>query len=192
MKILELLKRPFSRLTPSPASLIEEWSAHHKQYFFGQFGEQLKWTTYYGRAPFDNLPDTHGYCAMPNMVCRCSAKGYSIEIGWVEGVSMYGGGIARVKHFALNPKLTNRELGRPFLESILYFLKAQNATCVEFHESHTKKIEHYRSFFKKMGIPEIANGVWRTELYLDSAIPESVSKFHESLIKPVKRRSSSL
>ena len=192
MKILEFLKAPFQALIPSPANLIDKWSSHHQQYFFGQNGKELDWTTVYGLAPFNHLPDTHGYSTMPDMVCRCGARGYSIEIGWVEGVTMYGGGIARVKHFALNTKLTQRGLGRPFLESILYFLKLQNAIRVEFHENHSEKIDHYRAFFKKMGIAEVGKGVWSVDLYPGSLVPKSVSNFHESLRKPVARRSSSL
>ncbi|MGO0110818.1 hypothetical protein [Pseudomonas putida] len=183
MNILKFLKNPFQGAAPTPASIIDKWSSHHQQYFFNKDGKQLEWTTAYGQAALYYLPDTHGYSTMPDMVCRCSAGGYSIDIGWLEGVIMYGGGIARVKHFALNTGLTRRGLGRSFLESILYFLKAQNATRVEFHESHSTKIQHYRAFFSKMGIAEVTSGVWGVDLYPGSAIPKPVVDYQASLIK---------
>lgn len=177
--ILKLLK-------PTPQSLADKLTAHSSQYFFGYQNSDLKWNTTYGLAPFEWLTDSHGLSHMPNIECKCRKWGYSIQIGFIEGISMYGGGKVRIRHFALKSELSRHNLGRPFLESIIYFFKKHNAVSIEFHENHSTKINHYRIFFNKMGIPEIQNGVWSLDLYAGTNIPKSVSEFQKTLIKPVK------
>lgn len=167
---------------PTAEQFIEEWSKAPQEYFFGYFEEQLDWTTYYGLAALESLPDTHGYSAMPNIQCQFRDFKYTLDIGYIEDISMHSGGTVRIKHFALNSELTRRGIGKKFFNSILEFFKSNNAVIIEFHENHSSKIEHYRLFFEKNGIREINKGVWRVNLYSKTEIPNHVLFFHEKLL----------
>lgn len=162
---------------PSIEQLIDEWLKDPLASFHGYFDNPLDWSTCYGVAPMEGLPDTHGYSCMPDI--RCEYK--ELLIGNVEGISMYSGGTVRIKHFALNPDLTRKYIGEKFFSSILEFIKSKNAVSVEFHENHSSKIEHYRRFFEKQGIAEIKDGIWKVNLYMESDIPKHVLDFHEGL-----------
>ncbi|WP_321323644.1 hypothetical protein [Thiomicrorhabdus sp.] len=166
---------------PSVEQFINEWLKAPQEFFFGYFEQPLEWSTCYGLAPMEGLPDTHGYSKIPDIRCEYREYKYSLKIGYIEGISMYSGGTVRIKHFALNSELTQNNIGKKFLNSILEFFKSKNAVVVEFHENHSSKIEHYRKFFEKLGIEEIKDRVWRVELYKESEIPKEVLSYHEKL-----------
>lgn len=166
---------------PTPEQFVNEWTKAPHDYFFGYFGQPIEWKTCYGLAPMEGLPDTHGYSIMPDIRCQYKEYKYSLMIGNIEGISMYSGGTVRIKHFALDSDLTNHGIGEIFFKSILDFLKSKSAVTVEFHETHSSKIEHYRRFFEKHGIKEVKNRVWRVELYKQNEIPDHVLAFHEKL-----------
>ncbi|GGP69531.1 MULTISPECIES: hypothetical protein [Shewanella] len=160
---------------------INEWLKEPEAYFFGYYGAKLEWTTGYGIAPLEGLPDTHGYSSFPDIRCQYKEYKYSLKIGNVEGISMHSGGTVRIRHFALNADLTKNKLGEKFLNSIIEFFKSKNAVIIEFHESHSSKIAHYRKFFKRLGIPEVKGRIWQVELYSGNNIPKNVLSFHEKL-----------
>lgn len=160
---------------------INEWKKDPLAYFWGYFDKELEWSTTYGLAPMEGLPDTHGYSMFPDIRCQYKEYKYSQKIGSIEGVSMYSYGIVRIRHFALNSELTRNKIGEIFFNSILEFFKSKNAITIEFHENHSSKIEHYRRFFEKLGVTETKDRVWRVELYKENDIPEHVLAYHESL-----------
>lgn len=94
---------------------------------------------------------------------------------------MYSAGVVRIKHFALNAKLTRSGVGEIFFNAILLFFKSKNAVIIEFHENHSSKIDHYRRFFEKLGVKEIREGVWQVELYKNNDVPKQVLLFHDEL-----------
>ncbi len=166
---------------PTVEQFINEWAKEPQEYFFGYFDEPLEWSTRYGLAPMEGLPDTHGYSTIPDISCQFKEYEHLLNIGNIEGISMYSGGTVRIKHFALNSELTKNGIGEVFFASILDFFKSKNAVIIEFHENHSSKIEHYRRFFEKLGIKEINSRVWRVELYKPNEIPNQVLSFHEKL-----------
>ena len=166
---------------PTEEQFINEWMNDPIACYFGYFDQPLEWSTQYGLANMEGLPDTHGYSTLPDIRCEYKVYKYLLRIGNIEGISMYSGGIVRIRHFALNSELTRTQIGKIFFNSILEFFKSKNAITVEFHESHSSKIEHYRRFFRKLGITEIKDRVWRVELYKENDIPKNVLSYHEKL-----------
>lgn len=166
---------------PTVEQFINEWTKAPQEYFFGYFEKPLDWSTCYGLAPMEGLPDTYGYSTMPDIRCQFKEYKYSLKIGNIEGISMYSGGTVRIKHFALSPELTKNGIGEIFFNSILEFFKSKNAVIVEFHENHSSNIEHYRRFFEKIGIKEVKNRVWRVEFYKTNDTPVHVLSYHEKL-----------
>lgn len=136
---------------PTDRQFINEWSKSPEKHFCGYFDQKLEWSTLYGLAPFESLPDTHGYSRFPDIRCEYKEYKYSLKIGYIEGISMYSAGVVRIKHFALNAKLTRSGVGEIFFNAILLFFKSKNAVIIEFHENHSSKIDHYRRFFEKLG-----------------------------------------
>lgn len=176
----------FDRFKVKPASdeeLIQAWLIDPVNSIKGQFDKPVKWHTCYGLAPFEGLPDSHGYSQLPDLIVTTKVRKTEADIGWIEGISMHSGGVARVRHFALQSGLAGKGYGEILLKSILDLLKANYATKVEFHETHTKKLEHYRKLFAKNNIVEVAKGVWAIDLYPDGDIPEDVLGFQASLLK---------
>lgn len=167
--------------------LIQAWTNEPLSCFRGHFDQPITWNTCYGLAPFKGLPDTHGYSNMPDLRVASSINNVELEIGSVERIRMHSGGIVTIKHFALDPELTRKGHGRTLLKSIIELLKSHHATSIEFHESHSKKIEHYRAFFAKQGIAECIKGVWVIDLYPEREIPQSVVDFQSSLLKENRR-----
>jgi GNAT superfamily N-acetyltransferase len=150
--------------------------------FVPQKKQSLEWITGYGViAQMYGLPGSHGYSKMPDLKCSFTKRKYTINIGWVEGISMYGGGTVRIKHFALEASLTRRGLGKTYLEALIRFFKKHNAIVIEFHENHSSKNEHYRQFFGEIGVKEIRNGIWQVDLYENTEIPSSVEVFQQEL-----------
>lgn len=166
---------------PTVEQFIEEWSKSPETHFHGYFDKKLEWSTCYGLAPLEGLPDTHGYSTLPDIRCQYNEYKYSLQIGNIEGISMYSGGVVRIKHFALNTSLTRAKIGEKFFHAMLQFFKSKNAVVVELHENHSSKTDHYRNFFEKVGVKEIADRVWRVELYNNNEIPDHVLAFHEEL-----------
>lgn len=171
---------------PTVEAFLASWKKYPDSHFFSQTDTALEWVTGYGLGIMEGLPDTHGFSKMPNIICNYSENNYSLDIGWIERISMLSGGTVRIKHFALNKGLTGRGYGIAFIESLICFFKKHNATSIEFHENHSTKIQHYRQLFKKMGVSEIRSGVWRIDLYPDEEIPHSVKAFQDSLTKKIK------
>nr|WP_163502612.1 hypothetical protein [Halomonas socia] len=143
---------------PTVEQFIEEWSRSPETYFYGYFDQELKWSTCYGLAQLEGLPDTHGYSMMPDIRCQYNEYKYSLEIGYIEGISMHSGGVVRIRHFALNTSLTRAEIGERFFYAILQFFKSKNAVTIEFHESHGSKIDHYRRFLRKSALRKLQIG----------------------------------
>lgn len=170
----------------STGNLINKWKENPESYFKGLFNEPLEWNTCYGLAPFEGLPDSHGYSQMPDMKCVIPNHPRPLIIGWVEKISMYSGGTVRIKHFALENEFTNIGLGVKFLGSIIRFFKSHNAIKIEFHETHKTKIEHYKIFFEKYGVKEKSKGVWIVEPYKYTRVPDSVTTFHKNIENPHK------
>lgn len=166
---------------PTVEQFIHKWSMSPESHFSGYFDEDLEWSTCYGVAPLFGIPDSHGLCSLPNIVCQYSVYKYSLQIGWVTGIEMHSGGIVRINHFALNTELTRKGIGEIFFNSIIRFLKSKNAVVIEFHENHSSKMQHYRRFFEKMGVTEVNEGVWQVDLYENTSIPSAVLLFHNAL-----------
>ncbi len=166
---------------PTVKQFIEEWKKDPLRHFLGYYNHKLVWDTVYDWAPMVGLPNSHGLSMLPNIVCRYSEYKYSLIIGYIEEISMYSGGIVSIKHFALHPRLTRNNIGEFFLKSIIEFFKSKNAVVIEFQENHSTKIEHYRIFFKKLGVPEVRYRVWRVELYENKKIPMQVLAYQEKL-----------
>jgi hypothetical protein len=163
--------------------LIEEWSCNPEAHFFGYYQQPLVWDTVYGVAPLEGLPDTHGYSTLPDIKCSYSRGQSNIKIGWVEGISMHSGGVVTVRHFALASELSRFRIGVIFFEALIRFFKKNNALTIEFHESHTSKINHYRRFFEKISVAEISDCVWKVDLYEHEEIPIQVVQFQTSLMR---------
>lgn len=181
--MLEFLKN-------SPPATVEDllngWKNAPESFFIGQHNQPLEWHTCYGLAQLECLPESHGYSLMPNIKCEVARKSDQLVIGWIEGISMYAGGTVKIKHFALNTELTNRGIGVIFFGSIVRFFKRNKAITIEFHENHGSKIAHYRSFFSKLGIPEIRNKVWQMDLYKYTKIPLAVTNYQGTLANKTK------
>ncbi|WP_409126773.1 hypothetical protein ACKN8R_25720 (plasmid) [Vibrio parahaemolyticus] len=183
---IEVLKK---RVTPELERNILDWKNKPESHFTGFNEQPLEWgSRVIGNAVMFGLTDSHGMIFMPNISCDYKVKKERYTLGWVEGISMYGGGIAIVQHFALNEKITGMGLGTALFGAIARFLKSHNAIAIEFRENHSSKIEHYRSFFGKLNVPEVKRGVWRFELYPYHEVPEKVRMFHETLKNPNKHQ----
>lgn len=52
------------------------------------------------------LPISLGVSTMPNLTNRIVMGSTSVNVGWVEGITMHSGGTVIVDHFALNRELT--------------------------------------------------------------------------------------
>lgn len=163
--------------------LIQAWLSAPTKCIKGQFDKDIEWRTTYGLAPMEGLPDTHGYSQLPDLKITTKVGKTEADIGWIEGISMYSGGTARVKHFALDTTFTGKGYGEVLLKSIIDLLRLNNATSIEFHENHKTKITHYRKFFAKHGIIEHPTGVWKFDLYSQSEVPQQVVDFQTSLLK---------
>lgn len=168
---------------PSVSDIISEWLKHPQSHFENQSNSPFEWSTAHGSS-LNDMKDSHGLSTMPDIVCICRKGKYSVTIGWIGGITMYEGGTVIVQHFALTTDLTRKGIGLPFFESILLFLKSHNAIRVEFQENHSSKINDYRTFFTKNGIPEIRNCVWFVDLYSGASVPKHVSEYQNSLVKP--------
>ncbi|EJC7176237.1 hypothetical protein DC915_RS03120 [Vibrio parahaemolyticus] len=176
----------FNKLKTQPASdaeLIQAWLDDPLSCIKGQFDKPVEWHTCYGLAPMEGLPDTHGYSQLPDLKVTARVRKTEVNLGWIEGISMHSGGIARVRHFALQTVLTEQGYGEVLLNSIIDLLKGNYATKIEFRETHTIKIEHYRKLFAKNDIEEVTKGVWAIDLYPEREIPEDVLDFQASLFK---------
>ncbi|MDA0152225.1 hypothetical protein OH460_07925 [Vibrio sp. Makdt] len=174
------------RFKTKPATtdeLIQAWIDNPVECLQGQFDHKMEWDTCYGLAPMEGLPDTHGYSMFPDLKVTIKVRKTEVDIGWVERISMYSGGTVRVRHFALDPRLSGQNYGGILLKSIIDLLKANNAIKIEFHETHITKLEHYRKLFTKYQIEEISKGVWCVNLYEDGKIPQQVQDFQASLLK---------
>ena len=182
--LIEKLKffKKFGR-TPTVNQFIEEWAKTPEDYFFGVYDEPLRWNTFYDSIMVGNLPDSHGLSVFPDILCEFKAFEYSLLIGYIQKISMHSGGVVCIKHFALNSQLTSSGIGLIFFNAIKRFFKSQNAIAIEFRENHSTKIEHYRTFFEKLGVAEIEDKVWRIALYQKDNIPKHVLKFQEALLK---------
>lgn len=147
---IEVLKK---RVTPELERNILDWKKKPESHFTGFNEQPLEWgSRVIGNAVMFGLTDSHGMIFMPNISCDYKVKKERYTLGWVEGISMYGGGIAIVQHFALNEKITGMGLGTALFGAIARFLKSHNAIAIEFRENHSSKIEHYRSFFGKLNV----------------------------------------
>lgn len=178
--------RIFNKFKTQPASdtdLIQVWLNDPVSCIKGQFDKPVEWHTCYGLAPMEGLPDTHGYSTLPDLKVTAKVRKTSVDLGWIEGISMHSGGTARVRHFALQTGITGNGYGEILLSSIIEFLKANNATKIEFRENHTTKLEHYRKLFAKNNIEEVNQGVWAIGLYPKGDIPNDVQAFQASLLK---------
>ncbi|KAE9635984.1 hypothetical protein [Aeromonas veronii] len=154
--------------------------ARPERFFKGAFDTELEWEVIRCGADFFGLPASHRLCLMNNIVCKAD----DITIGWVEGISMHSGGTVRIQHFAISTDLTRNnqlQVGLKFLAGLLRFFKSKNATAIEFHETHTRKINHYRHFFEKNNIKEIDIGIWKIDLYKGLMPPLNVIEFQSSL-----------
>ncbi|OEE37250.1 hypothetical protein A1QO_03870 [Vibrio genomosp. F10 str. ZF-129] len=162
---------------------IQEWRQSPESHFQGQFNKPLKWShQILGLAGITGDIDTHGTLLMPNISANYhSNEGFDLTFGWIEGIHMVGGGLAIVGHFALQKQISNLGLGVALFGAVARFLKQNNATEIEFRESHPSRIHHYRVFFEKLGIKEIRHGVWYLPLYPYLPPPTSVLEFHEQL-----------
>lgn len=178
----KLFKSSLKRI-PSATELIMAWSKRADPHFLGYFQQPLAWNTVYGLAPMEGLPDSHGYSMLPNIRCTYSDGKYGITIGWIEGIAMHSGGTVTIRHFALSTKLTRLGIGIIFFEKMIQFFRRMNAVSLVFKETHTSRIDHYRVFFKKLGITEIERGVWKIDLYNSGDIPDNVRAFQATLIK---------
>ncbi|WP_076414938.1 hypothetical protein [Shewanella sp. UCD-KL12] len=182
--IRKLFSTSKSKVERTPADFLTEWSKNPEKHFYGENEKPLIWSTTHGFAPGLNREESrYGLSSFPNLKNVFVGPENDLTIGNVEGICMYGGGIVKIRHFALRDQLTEKNIGILFFEAILLFFKEHNATVIEFHESHSTKIEHYRRFFEKQGIEEIENRVWRVDLYKGTEIPESVLKFQHSLLR---------
>lgn len=182
--------RIFDKFRERPVSdeeFIQAWLDAPMRSIKGQFGAPVEWRTCYGLAPFEGLPDSHGYSELPDLKVTVKVRKSEAVLGWIEGLSMHSGGTVRVRHFALQESITANGHGSVLLSSIIKLLKEKNATKIEFRETHTTKLEHYRKLFAKNGIKEVTRGVWVVNLYADGEIPDDVLAFQASLLKNLKR-----
>jgi hypothetical protein len=181
-KYIQRLK-PKSNLVelPSVRSTEIELPQNLEEYFLGYHGNSLEWLTC---EPMDGILESLYYCGyMPNIRCTYTENGSNFQIGRIEEISLFSGGIVVIRHFALDEDLTQSNIGIMFFKSILRFFKKHNALSVEFHEDHSSKINHYRRFFEKLGVEEIKNRVWKIDLYEKNDIPKSVIDFQNSLVR---------
>ncbi len=168
----------------SAEELMAHWVEGNGQFFKKQFGGNISWKTGYGdMAAMYGYPSSHGLSYMPDLINSVEIGDSSIDVGWVEGISMHSGGTVVIKHFALNRKLTNRDegYGDMFYNAMLVFFREHYSVAVEFRENHSSRIEHYRSFFSKKGVPEVSSRVWRVDLYPEQALPERTRQFQQKL-----------
>ena len=151
---------------PSAEELFAKWKKKPERYFVAQRdNKELKWEgPIFGSAPMFGCSDSHGQMEFPDMRVSVTLGSDDYTLAWVEGISMVEGGIVRISHFALDKKLEGRQLGVVLYNAILSYFKNKNATCIEFHENHTKKVEFYRKFFDKQGVKEINKRVWRVDI----------------------------
>lgn len=177
------LFKPSLKKIPSVTELITAWSNKADPHFVGYFNQPLAWNTVYGLAPMEGLSDSHGYSMLPDIRCTYSDGEHRITIGWIEGISMHSGGTVTIRHFALSTRLTRLEIGKIFFEKMIQFFRSMNAVSLVFEETHTSKINHYRVFFKKLGVTEIERGVWKIDLYKSCDIPDHVRAFQATSIK---------
>lgn len=185
-----LTKKQTTEEQATEDEVITEWSKCPERYFRGQHGLELEWSTSFGFERAMGLLPTHGHSKMPPIKCVYSERDQSYTFGWIERISMHGGGVVRIGHFGLNNcqinfernfDLTHKGLGLLFFEAILRFFKKHNGIIIEFHEDHGSKIEHYWRFFDKAGVKEVERGVWVVDLYKDNELPAAVKMFHKSL-----------
>lgn len=174
------------KFKPRPATteeLIQAWLDSPLECIKGQFDAEVKWDTCYGLAPMGGLPDSHGYSQLPDLKIVTTVRKTERTIGWIEGISMHSGGVARVRHFALDAGLSGHGYGSALLKSIIGLLKTNHAIKIEFRETHTSKLDHYRKLFAKNGIEEVSRGVWCINLYEDGKVPKETHDFQVSLMK---------
>jgi GNAT superfamily N-acetyltransferase len=167
---------------PSEEEFIEDWKKKPEYFFVGQFDEELKWgNPLFDRITLDGASDSHGLMIFPKMKISATFASNEYTLGWVEELSMVEGGVVRIKHFALRDNLEGQGIGSVFYNAILSYFKKRHATSVEFHENHSTKIDYYRSFFKKQGVKEVREQVWRVDLYPNGKIPLKVRIFQKAI-----------
>lgn len=167
-------RRQFNRIYgQNTAMKIRDWAKNPENYFFASRGQQIKWGNPSTSA--DCFP--RGFCLMPDCTAYYPHPDYGLKIGYVQKIQMYRG-LVKIGHIGLNIDLTRQELqvGKHFLAGILNLMRSLDATEVQFHEDHSTKIEHYRRFFEKCGIPEHPPGVWTVDLYPDGNVPDDVRR----------------
>lgn len=190
-RLVSLLRSiPFPGKELPIEEVMAHWVAESGDFFEGQFGEKIKWTSRFGEmATICGLPGSHGVSIMPNLENRIGEGDGAVTVGWVEGISMHSGGTVIIKHFALDTRLTHRSegYGGILYEAILDLFRKHYAVAVEFHENHSSRIEHYRTFFSRRGVPEISDRVWRAELYPGQEIPDCTLRYQQELAKKANR-----